>query len=72
MKNETDELLLELEMKIRRIPREQVAYKIIGLFTEQDNLSGELKAKYLDWLFSPYNAEAKEKALGKHFEEIFG
>ena len=71
MENEIYEVIFELEQKVRQMPREQVAYRIIKLYMDADEVSTETKNKFGWWLSSPDNAEAKEKALERFFIEIF-
>ncbi len=70
MNNEINEVILELEQKVRQMPREQVAYRIIKLYTQADDISAETRNRFWRWLSSPDNAEAKEKALERFFNEI--
>lgn len=70
MKNEIDELLSELDRKIRQMPPEQVSYKIIKIFTEEESHFAELGRKFREWLFSTHNEEAKKKAFERCFDEM--
>ncbi len=70
MENEIYEAISELEQKVRQMPREQVAYRIIKLYMDADNISAETRNKFWWWLSSPDNAEAKEKALEMCFAEL--
>ncbi len=61
---------LILEQKVRQMPRKQVAYRIIKLYIDADEISVETRNRFWRWLSSPNNAEAKEKALERFFNEI--
>ncbi len=56
--------------KLMRMPCEEVAYGIIKMFMQQENPSDRLRDAFHDWLLSPENGEAKEKAMQRCFEEF--
>jgi hypothetical protein len=64
------EAILEFDRTIRQMPPEQVAYRIIKLYTQADDISEESRNLFLRWLCSDENAEAKGKALERCFSEI--
>lgn len=70
MKNEIDNELQELNSQIEKLPREDVAYAIMKLFMKNENPTEELRGRFLNWLLSPDNEEAKEHAMARCFFEM--
>ena len=70
MENEIYEVISDIRAKVRQMPREQVAYRIIKLYMDTAEISVETRNRFWQWLSSPDHAEAKEKALERCFNEI--
>lgn len=63
--------IAKLDKRIRSMPAEEVAYKIIRLFNDTPEVSEELRAQYHEWLLDGNNCEAKDKAMFRVFQEEF-
>ena len=70
MKKRPNDEWQELEIMLRSMPRDKVAYAIINTFMKVEDPSDEHCNQFWSWLCSPENAEAKEKAMERCFNEF--
>lgn len=59
----------EFEQLYMRLPAEERAYKFIKWFGKIEKPNDRLHGRFGSWLTNGYEAEAKEKALQRWFEE---
>ncbi len=60
----------ELNAIIRRKPYNDLAYFIMRRFMEIENPSENTRRNFYEWLTSPDNAQAKEEAMARCFEDM--